>query len=311
MCTTMRFIFFISTFPDSAVWKAVAATPGVFTLVVKYWMIQPDRPDDPTLPSDCSGITGALGTLLQIDLRKIRSNSERIKELAVTLGEDKQRIAKLLLAHLRIITGQDKFWELSFPFLMDTMSTISSNIPGVSSALLAQNAMVEVCHATKIFTSTPPYSPVSLFNQITCVSKAHQYVLMAAGATDGVTWIIQALRAGILFSILKSATWSTDMAELVGIVLHGLGPYTAYRSVLRVIGKVLQNREFCRLEAQLPAGSGFQQQWATFKSTVQTNLAIKTFFDARGKYSQSCSASDVRPLLNLTVQQCLTGLYNT
>lgn len=63
MVSIVRFISSLSVWEESSLWKAIAATPGVFTTVVKLWMVQLNRKaDDPSLGSDCSRITCNLGT---------------------------------------------------------------------------------------------------------------------------------------------------------------------------------------------------------------------------------------------------------
>jgi hypothetical protein len=293
---------YLSSADHSSVWKTIAATSGVFPMIVKLWMLQPDRnADDLTLPTECSGITGALATFLQLETTKVRSDSAIVRELTMLLGADKQRIAKVILAHIRLTTGRAAAWELSFPLLMDVATTISSNVPGVSNALLSQNAMVDICHAMTTFTSRTPTSSTALYSQMMCTSKAIHYFLTASLATDGFTWITQAVRSGILYAILRSALWSKNMASISAVVLYDIEPYTVYRSILRVVGKVMLDPVFRQLESQLEVGSDFQTKWVAFKSTVQANLAMKATFDEGGKYFQPCSAFEVSALPALLV----------
>lgn len=238
MVSIGRFLSYLSSWggfsPESPVWRTIASTPGVFTIVAKLWMVQPKRnanSNDHALASDCSGITCALGTFIKpvgSEAWEVDTDEGRVRELVAMLGEDKQRIVTLLLDHIRIITTRDAVWELSFPLLMDVMSTVSSNIAGVSNVLLSQNAMVEICCAMNVFASTETRSPTFRHNQIICVSKAVYYFLMAVSATDGFTWIIQALRSGLLTSVLKSSMWDKGTAYLVDIVLETIAPYAAY-----------------------------------------------------------------------------------
>jgi hypothetical protein len=177
---------------------------------------------------------------------------------------------------------------------MDAATIISFNIPGVSNALLFQDSVVGICHAMTIFTSIPPTSPVSLASQTVCtIMKTFGYFLTASEATNGFTWVTHAIRSGIPFSVLRSALWSRETARLMVIALDGIVTYTVYRPILRVIGKVLLDPGFRRLESRLQVGGEFQKQWAAFKATVQENLAIKAIFDEGWKYSQSCSAAKV------------------
>lgn len=298
MVTTLQLISYLLQFNDLSLGRAMTATPGIFPMVVKLWMVQADRKiDDFRLPGDCFSITCSLGKFLGLDAQEVRPDLERMRELANILGEDKQRIAKILLTHIRVITRQSKSWQLCFALLMDVTTMVSTNIPGVSNTLLSQNAIVDICHAMDVFASTEPDSALFLLNQMHCISRAVHYFVTAASATDGFTWITQALRAGILSSVLKWSTWDEKMEDLAIKVLGTIAPYTIYRSVLRVIGKTLLSGGFRRLEAELEAGGPFFQRWAAFKSVVQTNLAIKAIFDAEGKDSQPCAASDVSTLL--------------
>lgn len=69
-------------------------------MVVKLWMVQPNRKaDDPSLGSDCSRIMCNLRTLLKLGSEEweVETDAGRVQGLAGMLGEDKQRIAMLLL----------------------------------------------------------------------------------------------------------------------------------------------------------------------------------------------------------------------
>lgn len=304
MVCILRFLSYASVLDDSPLWRAMASTPGVFAMVVKLWMVQPRRKvDDTALASDCSGITCTLGTFIKhpgSEAWEVETDAGQVQELASMLGKDKHRIATLLLDHVRIITTLDAVWELSFPLLIDVTSTVSTNIAGILNALLSQNAMIEICRAMNIFTSTETQSPTFRYNQTVCVSKGFYYFLMAATATDGFTWITQALRSGLLTSILKLSMWNKKLATALEVVLDVIVPYTAYWLVLRVLGRILADSKFCRLEAQLHAGVHFQRKWVSFKSIVDENLSVKAIFDAGGKYSQKCAASGV----HITLTNC-------
>ncbi|KAF9460418.1 hypothetical protein BDZ94DRAFT_1299941 [Collybia nuda] len=258
------FISVFATQDVSPLWKLMASTPGLFTMVVKLWIVQPSRkPDDHSLLSDCSRVTCTLGTFLKLKQGEgsMETDPQQVQELAAMLGQDKHQIATLLLWYIRIIASRNGTWELSFPLLMDVTTAVFLSIP------------------------------VSL-------------------ATNGFTWIIQALCSGILFSIIKSSMWNEEMALIVDLVLDTITPYAAYRSVLRVLGKILQNSKFRRLEAQLKNDTHFYQEWIKFKGVVEEILIVKAAYDAGGKYSQPCAASGIGTYNSVTTYKPL-GASNT
>jgi hypothetical protein len=120
------------------------------------------------------------------------------------------------------------------------------------------------------------------------------YIQQATNTTDGFTWIIQAVRSGLIPAILRSTQWSSREVDATSIFLFvTIEKYLVYRSVLRVVDRALQDPAIALLESKIPRSGNFRTHWTHFKNFVKTRMEAKAAFDEIGKYTQTCSAPEV------------------
>jgi hypothetical protein len=124
------------------------------------------------------------------------------------------------------------------------------------------------------------------------MESAFQYLLMATTTTDGITWVIQALRCRLLPSLLRSQKWDSKSNHVCRdfILKRILPSYLVYRSVLRVMTRAMQDPEIAKLESHLPQDGMFVESWDALKSLLAERVEVKALFDEHGKHNQICAS---------------------
>ncbi|KAF9462255.1 hypothetical protein BDZ94DRAFT_742887 [Collybia nuda] len=287
MIVTARIISRFFAWPSTTVCKTIQATPGTFSVIANLWMKQSERIDDDERANDCAGITGVLAAYLQSDLDRY---SKEITEIA---GGEK-KIASRILAIMRIACQGGQPWMVPFPVLTSVCTILANCIPGAYSHLLSRNIVGEICEALKFFASDKSHHSVTPTQRCLCTFPVIDFFIEAVAATDGFKWIIEAIHADLLTSILRCTRWSIESMNNQGArALRVILPYLVYRSVLRAVGRALQDPVLCETEAQIPLeDKEFWTTWAFFRRTVKIQLEIKADFDEAGKFSQPCSSPE-------------------
>lgn len=270
-------------YPSTSACKFMEATPGLFLLLADIWirLTENGRDDDDVAHHCALGMRAILGLIVQ--------DTTRMKLLVDVLHGDLEKVASLLLKNVHAVRKERKKWTSSFPLLATT--AITPLIPGLGHALLSQNAMVDISLEFAHFSSM---SGPRLPDHDRCLLSCLQFFNLASITTDGFTWIIQAVRSGLIQAILRSAQCSRTIEDLSIKALVTVQRYLVYRSVLRVVDRALQEPDMPLLETQLSPDGKISKYWAYFKSFVQNRLEVKAAFDEVGKYTQTCFAPEVR-----------------
>jgi hypothetical protein len=160
------------------------------------------------------------------------------------LGGNTGRVASLLLKYLNKTIDAAE-WRVAFPALVGLCAMLSETIPKLRYDLLSQNSMVYITRALASFSSQPispsnnkhtvfdanpftPLVPPQLDNEnhrLSILTGVH-YVSEGTLATDGFTWLIQAIRCRLLPSLPKAAMWSyKDLDNSILHTIRILGSY--------------------------------------------------------------------------------------
>lgn len=288
MTVTVRIISRFFSWPSTAVCKAVQATHGTFPVVAGLWMKQCERIDDDERANDCAGITGVLAAFLETD-------QDRYIEEFVEIAGGRKQAASKILETMRLACRGGQPWMVPFPVLTTVSTILANSISGVYSYLLNQGIMGEICGALKFFASDKIHSSITITQRCLCTFPMVDFFVEAVSTTDGFKWIIEAIHADLLNSLLRCTKWSIDSMNNQGVrALRLILPYLVYRSVLRAVGRALQDPVLSRTEAQIAQVDTFGTAWFFFRRTVKIQMEIKADFDKAGKFTQACSSPEVR-----------------
>lgn len=282
LMTILRIVSRFFVCPSTPACNAMEATPGLFLLLVDIWIRSTDNmPDSEGVDYAC-----ALGTMAILELIKL--DASRMKLLVDVLHGDLGKVASLILTNIRAASTERKEWMSVFPLIAFVTRAATPSIPGLSHALLSQNAMVDISDAfADLSFTTGPQLPEFL-------SSCLDFFDLASVTADGFTWIIQAIRSGLIQAILRSAPVSTKQVEDDSIkALVTVQKYLVYRSVLRAVVRALQDPDIPHLESEAPLDGRISKYWAYFKFFVKNRLEVKLAFDQAGKYTQTCFALEV------------------
>lgn len=297
---------------------AVEATPGVFELLVDIW----ERASEVKVHEETTRIDPTFATIaIQAS---IRSDPTRTQTLIEIMDGDINRVATLVMNNLRQAFSDNgkRAAANQFQQILSFSVNVADLLPGLHHALLSQNSMVLVTRTfgkisslrakpikavIELPTGTGQVSPTHLaaaalslddypLDVNPATSTCLTYFEKASRTSGGFTWVIQAIRSGMIAAILRSACRSMEEVDHQ-LVIRGIAriirPYLAYRSILRAISKALQDPIIDTLESKLPRSREFFGAWIKFKELVAVRLAAKKRFDSGGEYGQRCSSARV------------------
>lgn len=297
---------------------AMRATPGVFVMLVDLWAkvseaAVSEEKSQINVPDFSFAITAIHGLL--------QSDPTKASVLVRLLGDNFDRIATLMLNNMHEALNNNGRRNAidQFPHVLYISTIIANAVPRIHHALLSQNSMTIVTRAfgeissmrahahrssSDVKTPLPKDIQLAAHPEVSSVlSDLHGptavcllYFTDASKTSGGFTWVIQAIRAGMIPAILRSACRDSEEIDhegLVWTVTNALQPYLVYRSVLRAVSKAVQSPIVKDLESHLPQDRKFGEVWAKFKELVGLRHAAKVGFDAGGEYTQRCSSAQV------------------
>ncbi|KIM77085.1 hypothetical protein PILCRDRAFT_12271 [Piloderma croceum F 1598] len=158
------------------------------------------------------------------------------------------------------------------------MTVLSDFRDPIRHALLAQHSISFVTKMLLAITADAPSSATASLK-----AQAIQYgfwnLLLLIQSTDGVTWVIQALEAKLMFALIRCQPWlphmTDDPAEFLNPFLNRiLANYSAYRSVLCVIEKYLTKIQQSGLAAGISRDTPLWNAWNAFVEIVESRIEI-------------------------------------
>jgi hypothetical protein len=114
-------------------------------------------------------------------------------------------------------------------------------------------------------------------------AKAIEYAfwnfMMLTHSTDGVTWIIQALEAKLMFALVQCGAWLPHLDDNPAVFIYPflnkvLPNYTAYRSVLCIIEKYLTKIRQLGLDSGRSQDVPLWNAWNTFVELAESHIEI-------------------------------------
>ncbi|KAH7928362.1 hypothetical protein BV22DRAFT_1126643 [Leucogyrophana mollusca] len=149
------------------------------------------------------------------------------------------------------------------PFLYESLA---QNAVGVASQLLYQVA------------SVPANSDRD--EVVFAIHEISRYLAFAADTIDGSTWVLQAVEAQLLPTLLKASRWLPrsllPQHEVYLCLLTEILPkYLVYISIIRAVTKAIAVVEHLGLEDSLDRASDLWKAWASFKDYASSRVEAK------------------------------------
>lgn len=263
---------------DPPLREVVARTPGLHYLLARIWYLEATDPQlNPALISLATNMKGVVGNIF--------STSKTICEYVLEITNPPQltwvidleaaadgklhRVASTALAHLRrdILTPLKtrEIWED-----VQAMTVLSAYSP-LQWSLLSQHSVRTSALALSAMVSGRAPGPHAAKDPNACdiITYLCFYLTTCFEAPGANVWVLRAVEAGLLPSLLRSNGWSRqiDVKHQINIV-EILPKYLAYASVMRAVTESLKKVDEDKLEAKLTSGSKLEEVWKTFRLRV-------------------------------------------
>jgi hypothetical protein len=188
------------------------------------------------------------------------------------------------------------------------MTVLSGACDPIRNALLAQHSIPAVTKIIVALIADTP-SPATASLKAVAIQYAFWNLTLLIHSTDGVTWVIQALEAKLMFALVRCEPWlpymEDDPEEFLYPFLNKIMPnYSAYRSVLCIIEKSLTKIQKLGLDAGKSQDIPLWNAWNSFVEVAESHMEILR--SAPGGLLQAreqCHSATVNPNISLLEAQ--------
>lgn len=269
----------LSTYGASEALRRLAtSTPGVITMLAKYWLAPDQQPGiEPLLKA--AGIDGryytrALDIMLQAEDTSPHCLLPDI--IAATPGGAKS-VVRTGILHLNNDASKK---NPDFRSICRDLSLINNfcckSCPALQLALLNHGIIPTLVKMLSLFNA----QTMDNTDVIYCVKMCYSILIKAFQCANGTSWIVQAFDSGLLQVLLKSGRRLAKLNEsnrnlCTTLLSDILCQYLVYHSVLCSVGKVLRRVE--RLDIGQDVAGPLWDGWLLFKGLAQEriNFAIQ------------------------------------
>jgi hypothetical protein len=219
---------------------------------------------------------------------------ERTQLFIDSADVDAQRMANLFLQHVytALFMCTDSDSDASGPparelfrcevVIIGLVATINKDM---QRALVAQDSI-------SLFTTAIHHLAFESNDEVAeSIALCTRYLTQAIPTADGVTGIIQAIRAKLLPALLQCTKFQFDQEDeddIIRLLSVGIPQYFVYRSVLREAARSLDGIDLTSLKS-----GRLGHAWAKLKQLLDERLRIKADYDAKVKYSHTCASLEV------------------
>lgn len=261
--------------------ESVIRTPGCLDILLRHWVEEETYVKKPQMAWGMRYFALALDKLL------CYSEGDD-DEILVIIGDaiegGRDAVARIALNQLsaQLKDGNDRM--IVFDVISFNLTVIDFFVSGSSSAtlrsLLCQGLMVTIARfLNKLDRTTFATDNESLQS---CIIAALSIVSTVLFSANGHSWISQCIDAGLISGVLCSERWLHALgpifpSRISGTVFGYLQPYLVYRSVLRTIGKALEDVK--RIQAGRDVSGPMWKIFFSFQKAASRRLAVKAMFD--------------------------------
>ncbi|RDB15459.1 hypothetical protein Hypma_004214 [Hypsizygus marmoreus] len=266
-------------FPSTSVSEAIRTTPGILVMLFEMWVRQTYKARDDKLVNAVHS--------LSIDIQQcFASPATDISQLADLLVEGGPSLASEVLLPLQLAMYGGAAYMKCYPVVLGVYIDLAKHIPQLQNALLSKGVMHDVCYLLTFLTSVTLEEGKQQASAASCV----EYIRQLSVTTDGITWLLQAIRYKFIHNMLRCAAWplSTFEAQFL-LPVAWIGAHVPYRSILHLLGKALASPSVAALEAHVPRDGQFWEKWLPIRTAINDALTVRPYSPAR--YSVKCHSS--------------------
>ena len=207
-----------------------------------------------------------------------KDEKHRLEQFIAPMNGDMKSLASTALKHLHHAFYRKRpnldcvIWNIHI------MTVLSDDCDSVRNAFLAQNSIAAVTKVLVAMTAQTP-SPATASLKAKAIRFLFWNLMLMIQSTDGVTWIIQALEAKLIFALLQFEPWlpymEDDPAKFFYPFLDQILPnHTVYRSVLCRIEKCLAKVQQMGLDSRKSQDTPLWNAWNSFVELAKAHIEI-------------------------------------
>lgn len=294
-------VCFISTLASTSdhIKELLSGTPGVLELLTRLWIKESKKGSRQFVAA--TAISKLVTDELDPGVNPKWVDRTTLDSIVRFAGGELSKIASCSLARIRTNLAQqpEPDWTSLNGDVVIVMLLSVCHIPELRHAYLSQGSVTVITKAM-VRISVHGLSSSNIDELTSCLVVCMTYLQTPMITTDGFTWVLQALEAHILPTLLSVSGWASrddDVRTQCISILETIGPYLVYRSVLRVVSRSLRRIESLRLEAKMAKKGKLWDTWNKFKDIAHMRLELKSFYDEHP--SAVCDNSGVRKYISL------------
>ncbi|KZP27829.1 hypothetical protein FIBSPDRAFT_927821 [Athelia psychrophila] len=289
----------------------MASTPGVVTMITKYWMAEGSVNLESAFAA--AGAPHPFTKTLIILIKPENRPSTCLPEFIAAVPGGAKSAAAHAIMQLNAVVGQPllprHFYTVrNHTTLIGNLSF--STTPTLLLELLCQGMIPSTVRTLVWLEKQPTNTPDE-------AQTACETLDAAIMCSNGPSWVVQALDAGLLPAALKSASRITLQLEkprslqYATLLPNFLCQYLVYKSVVRSAAKAL--RRTARLDVDRSRGGPIWDAWGVFEALARDRIALKESLDEKESKSQKCHRGDCRTVMDpddlLRCTGCISAIY--
>lgn len=262
---------------DKNVVRKMIITPGVNSFVLKIWAMEVEIPDyHPDDGEYCFTITG----FLDLVFGALADDKDGLGQFLVPMNGDMKYLASIALKHVQHSFRRAQSDMDSIIWSIHIITVLSYICDPIRNAFLAHHSIPAVTKIVVAMTAdTPPLDKASASLKAGAISYGFWNLILLIQSSEGVTWVIQALEAKLLFALAQCEVWVPYMTDdpnqfLYPLLDKVLPNYTAYRSVLYVMEKSLTKIQQLGLDARKSENVPLWRAWNKFAELAESRMEV-------------------------------------
>lgn len=262
---------------DNATLLSMISTSGFNSLILEIWSMEIEYPEyQPWDDEHSTSIAAFLDTVLIAFSHS--EDTHALEQFLSPMIGDMKSLVSTALKHLHHAFHRPQPNMDCLIWSTHIITVLSGLHDPLRHAFVAQHSVQAVTRILVAMTAELPSLATARLKG-NAVQYALWNLIQMIQSTDGVTWIIQALEAKLMFALVRCEPWipylNDDPEECFYPFLKKVLPgYSAYRSVLCVIEKSLTKIQQSNLDARKSGDIPFWNVWNAFVELVESRLEI-------------------------------------
>jgi hypothetical protein len=260
---------------DDPILLEMISTPGFSSLALEIWAMEVERPE---YQSRDDGYCTSMAAFLDRVFILASQEKHELEVFLEPMNGDMKYLASTALKHLQHAYFRKRPNMHCVIWSVHIITVLSGIRDPIRNAFLTQNCVPAVTKFLVTITAEV-LSPATASLKGEAIAFGFWNLLLMMQATDGATWVIQALEAKLMFALVRCEPWLSYMDDdpvkyLYPFLNQILPNYSAYRSVLCVIEKSLTKIQQSGLDAGKSQDTPLWNAWNSFVKVAEYRLEI-------------------------------------